>query len=54
MPTKRGTEGKVAGTDSDRLFHEPILGPDTLPPDLLERVRAQVQAAGLDPSGVVR
>ena len=44
---RRGTEGLIEGTGSDRGFHAEILREDRLRPALLAAVREQVRRAGL-------
>ena len=51
---RRGTEGLIEGTSSDRGFHAEILGDDRSPPPVLERVREQVARAGLNTELVQR
>jgi hypothetical protein len=44
-----GEEGRIVG-GGDAAFHAAILGPDTLPPEVLERLREQARQAGLNPA----
>lgn len=48
MPTNEA----VVLTDppTDKAFHEPILGDDVMPPEILAHIKAEALAAGIDPA----
>lgn len=50
----RAEEGRIVGQESDAGFHEPILGGDRLPPEILEGLRAEARRLGIDPDAVVK